>query len=307
MRQRILITGINGFIGSNVADSLKEDYEIVGLGPDSVCDVEGVSSYIQMILPSADLDDVFEAHVPDYCIHCAGPASVPFSMKYPSIDFSSGPVVMFQILDTIRKQDKKCRIIYLSSAAVYGNPLSFPISETSPTKPISPYGFHKLLCEKLIEEFSVLYNVEYLILRIFSVYGVGLRKQLFWDVVRKIMIKDLTFQGSGSETRDFIHIKDLSRLIQLFLNKNISRMILNVGSGVETTIKQAVEIVAGEMGYRDSDIRFSGHARDGDPSNWLADVSKLSELGFSCSVPIYEGIKDYVYWASHLSSHEKYT
>ena len=152
---KVLITGSNGFIGGQIARYLKAcGYAVTGLDTGS-SDTSGVvSRYIQMILPNTDIEGVMNTLKPDYCVHCAGLATVGSSITNPGIDFNSGPPVVFNILDAIRKTRLKCRLIFLSSAAVYGNPKKLPIKEDANTAPISPYGFHKAICENIIAEFE---------------------------------------------------------------------------------------------------------------------------------------------------------
>jgi UDP-glucose 4-epimerase len=299
-QKKIIITGINGFIGGAIAKELQTQAVIHGLDTGAVCCVPGITQYSQMILPHSDFELLVKSFEPDYCIHCAGSASVPLSVVHPSIDFDAGPVTTFHVVEAIRKSGVQCCTIFLSSASVYGNVLQQPISEDASLKPISPYGYHKIMSEQILEEFHAIYGLPYIILRLFSAYGNGLRRQLLWDACQRLSKKDSVFWGTGDETRDFIHVNDIARLIALLIEQHVANKILNVGSGEQVLIKRVVSTIAGYLGFDVSKITFKGITREGDPLRWEADVTRIREIGFRQSIPLEEGIGQYVEWFKHL-------
>ena len=118
----------------------------------------------------------------------------------------------------------------MSSQAVYGKVSTNKISERKKTLPISDYGKTKLLAEK---ELIKVKNNLILILRIFSIYGIGLKKQIIWDACKKFKKNKLIFRGDGEEKRDYLNINDFTKLSEKIINskKNVKKQILNVGSG----------------------------------------------------------------------------
>ena len=191
----------------------------------------------------------------------------------------------------------RTRFVFLSSAAVYGKPEVLPVEERASLKPISPYGFHKLQCESLVQEFSQTYDIEALSLRIFSSYGAGLKKQFLWDFCRKASAcNQLTLQGSGNETRDFIHISDLVRCVD-HLDRHVvfDGSSINVCSGTATPIAELAEMLAAHFPHYLS-ISFSGELPAGVPDRWLGDDSVLRETGFRCLTAMEAGVADYVRW-----------
>jgi UDP-glucose 4-epimerase len=112
-----------------------------------------------MRLPNPALGELLAAERPQVCIHCAGRASVPQSMKDPAPDFRDNTALTFELLNLLRQYVPGCRFLLLSSAAVYGNPRSLPVGEGDEVRPVSPYGFHKRQCELLCQEFSSIYGV----------------------------------------------------------------------------------------------------------------------------------------------------
>lgn len=295
-RKTVVVTGSNGFIGSHLVTALRGAYTVVGISTGSANHPGQADIYHQMALPSPDLDDIFRQHRPAFCIHCAGPASVGMSMDHPSVDFQSGPVTLFQIADAIRKAKLDCTVVFPSSAAVYGNPEAIPVRESASLKPISPYGHHKLMGEHILKEFAQIYGIPYMALRIFSCYGAGLRKQLLWDVARKVEAGRLDLFGTGEETRDFIHVRDLAALMKLLLDQGARDVVLNVGAGAQVPVRRIAELLATAMGRGDLRPSFSGSSRAGDPLRWEADVSRIRAFGFTPQVALEDGVAEYVKW-----------
>ncbi len=258
------------------------------------------ASYHRSRLPDASLADVVKEHAPQACVHCAGRASVPLSLKDPAADFSGNTALTFELLDTLRKHAPSCRFLFLSSAAVYGNPATLPISETHSTAPLSPYGYHKLQSELLCEEFARIYGVPTASVRIFSAYGPGLRRQVIWDICTKLLNGggDLKLYGTGRESRDFIHAADVARALMLLAEKApCEGERYNLASGQEVTIAELFDRLAKALGCAAQPI-FGGEVRAGDPLNWRADISRLQMLGFQPTVSLDQGLRGVAAWAS---------
>ena len=225
--------------------------------------------------------DLLKKHSPAICIHCAGRSSVAFSLTEPSADFYDATVLNFEILNALRLHAPDCRYLFLSSAAVYGNPKSLPVKETDSPDPVSPYGFHKYQCEQSCLEFSKIYGMSTASLRLFSAYGPGLRRQVLWDICQKIFIhKSLSLQGTGKESRDFIHAIDIARSLKIVAeNAPMQGEIYNVGSGREVKIEELTRMILSET-QSNLSPRFDGVVPQGTPLNWKADISKLESLGY---------------------------
>jgi UDP-glucose 4-epimerase len=296
----VLITGVTGFIGRYVARQFTETgWSVVGVGnrPPENAPRQDLFRYQQLNLPSADLPKIVQDLQPEVCIHCAGRASVELSISDPSADFSNSVAVTFNLLDTLRLYVPQCRLIYLSSAAVYGNPETLPIRENQSLKPISPYGFHKLMSEQLCAEFFQVYNLPTAIVRIFSGYGPGLRRQVLWDMCQKALTHSaLKLRGTGNESRDFIHGRDVARALHILAEKaNFEAEVYNLANGVETTIKELAALVLTKLG-EDIPVEFDNTTPVGTPINWQADMSKLAKVGFTPEVTIERGVNVYVQW-----------
>lgn len=296
----VLIIGAQGFIGANLLQYFKKSYasnELTVYG----ADIQAAPD-IQFVLDAAatDFTSLFTASKYDVCINCSGAANVQASFRDPSFDFRLNTFNVEQLLNAIRIHQPGCRFINLSSAAVYGNPQTIPITEASVTAPLSPYGYHKLMSEQLLAGYASAFGLETLSLRIFSAYGEGLKKQLFWDLYQKI--KSCTdakvhLFGTGKESRDFIHVHDIARAVDLIIKKaNFNGGVINVASGIETFIADVVNDFLLLLPVN-LEADFTGEYKIGDPVNWRADISKLKQLGFEPEVTLREGLKKYIQWA----------
>ena len=298
----LLITGVSGFIGSQAAKYFKtKGLKVVGVDqkslPQTLVDI--VDRYEQVKLPDEGLKKILDEEKPDFCLHCAGGASVAYSIAHPEEDFRSHVPVTYGLLNGLRLKAPDCKTIYISSAAVYGNPKSLPIRENSILEPISPYGYHKMNCELICRQFNYLYKLKVCSVRIFSAYGAGLSKQLLWDIFQKAKTsKSLKLYGTGDETRDFIHISDITRAFEIiFAKDDFSASAYNLASGTQISIRKVARLMLDEMNI-DIPIVFNGYVRTGDPKNWEADIGKIKVLGYQSLVPFGLGVEEFVKWAN---------
>lgn len=291
----ILIIGSKGFIGAHALQYFKElNYTVFGC--DVVVDYNN-ENYFLLDATNANFQEVFEAQMFDVCINCSGAASVPDSIIHPQRDFELNVTNVFKMLDAIRKHQPECKFINISSAAVYGNPDVLPVTENTVLKPVSPYGTHKLMAENILREFYTYYNIPTLSLRLFSVFGTGLQKQLFWDLHKKMQnTSKIELLGTGNESRDFIYVKDVTQAFNLIIQKCLfNGSAINISNGIEVTIKKAVETFTKELEWK-GEIIFSQTIRKGDPLNWKADISTLKQLGYQQTYSLQSGLKEYIQW-----------
>ena len=297
--KRVLITGANGFIGSHLLSFfLKENYDVVGWGRHHNNNDNRIR-YVDMA-DSEAIKNELNSFMPDIVIHCAGSANVGQSVQNPKSDFMGNVVLTHNLLFALHEVHlDHVRVVFLSSAAVYGNPKQLPICEDMPLNPLSPYAVHKVMCEDLCRFFGQNYGMEVKIARIFSAYGRGLKKQIFWDMYQKAAnMGCLNMFGTGNESRDYIHIEDVVQSIYLLATSDTEDCVFNIANGEEITIKSATECFAGHMNIRR--ISYNGVVREGDPLNWCADISRMKKIGYRKTVEIEQGLLDYVQWVSSL-------
>lgn len=294
---KILIIGSGGFIGSHLVEYFHgQGFDVYG------CDIQekrsGFFTYFRVEKSVAQWGSIFSQHIYDFCINAAGNGNVNYSVSHPFEDFESNTLDTAEILDAIRKYNPSCRYLHISSAAVYGNPLTLPVSESDPCKPLSPYGWHKWMAEQLCHEYVQVHHLSIAIVRPFSIYGPGLRKQLFWDTYQKYLSGKSAVElwGTGYESRDFIYIDDVVRCLHhIMTHAAMQGDMYNLASGQEITVSEAVSVMFRHLSVNPA-IKFNNKVREGDPLNWRADITKLSELGFAATTSFEEGISKLATW-----------
>ncbi len=291
-----IITGASGFIGRAMSDRFAQaGYNVTGW---DIADAPDRTIKRVDLCDPGEIDRALCDVRPDIVIHCAGSANVSASMSDPDRDMLLSVGITHNLLFALLRAGlDNVRLIYLSSAGVYGNPASLPIAESAARRPVSPYALHKCMCEDICRYFIDNHGMDIRIARIFSAYGSGLKKQIFWDMYKKYSGSGrLDMFGTGNESRDFINIEDLKEAIYLMAVRDYDHRIINVANGVEVTIRNVVESFADSMGIDRSVIAFNGLSRPGDPNNWKADISRLKELGYEQRISIEEGIGSYCRW-----------
>lgn len=295
----VLVTGAHGFIGRHVCRAFNtHGYSVTGIGHGEWTVEEqryyGVSKWH---CADVTLDSlVAYGGVPDVLIHCAGSGSVAFSMEKPFDDHLRNVTCTAAVLEYIRTAAPNAALVYPSSAAVYGNARRLPIHESDPTRPSSPYGFHKLIAEQLCRSYAINYGLSIAIVRCFSIYGEGLRKQLLWDACRKLNRNEYEFFGSGGEIRDWLHVTDISSLLFL-ASKHASSAcpIVNGGSGEGIPVREILKEVIRTYGSALA-LHFSGQSRAGDPPGFQANIGSALEWGWTPTITWRQGVHQYVRW-----------
>jgi UDP-glucose 4-epimerase len=300
----VWVTGARGFIGSHLVGELAAAGHCVhGIGHGALEQAEcarlGLQSWIKGEIEAANLDALAAVHGrPSAVFHLAGGSSVGLAIAHPFEDFSSTVASTARLLEWLRVHSRQSRLVVASSAAVYGSGHSGPISEQAALTPMSPYGQHKLMMEQLCRSYAMSYGIESTVVRLFSVYGAGLRKQLLWDACSRLQesSRELVLGGTGEEIRDWCDVRDVVRLLAMFaeLPQAEPFRVINGGSGQPMRVSEIARLLAEHWGK--VNLRFSGNVRAGDPFSLLADDAALRATGFAWSVRPAQGIADYVRW-----------
>ena len=238
-------------------------------------------------------------------MHAAGPASVPGSVDDPVGDLRNCVLPLLNVLDAVRRARIGARVLFVSSAAVYGNPPRLPVDEDTPPNPISPYGFHKWMGERLLEEYWRVYGVRGCSLRVFSAYGPGLRRQVLWDLAQRMLSGSVVeLMGTGEQTRDFVHACDVARGVAVVADHAaLEAETYNLATGTETPIADLARQLAAALG-RDVRIAFTGCDRPGDPVRWCADIRRLRRLGYAPRIALAAGVVQYARWVRRVLAPE---
>lgn len=285
-----------GFIGKKMTIiSQNKNFEVNGI--DVIESHHKEYDYFKISIFSTDFIQLMASIKYDIIINCSGSGNVGFSVEYPLSDYELNTRGVIYILDAIRLYQPNCQYIHLSSAAVYGNPIVLPISENGLIAPISPYGYHKWQSELICKEYAELFNISSLVIRPFSVYGPGLRKQLIWDIFQKAKNSErVELWGTGEETRDFVHVTDLCNIIlNLTIQKRPIFETINIAMGESISVLSIAELLLNKLGYSNT-IIFNNFIRSGDPRFWKSDVSRLSKYGLCTSITLDEGIEETAKW-----------
>lgn len=294
---KILITGGAGFIGSNVVDYfIEKGLEVVivdNLSTGKTDFINDKAIFYNFDIKDERLLDVFEKEKPDVVIHFAAQIDVQTSLKKPHFDGSTNIVGSINVLECCRKTNVK-KIIYASSAAVYGNPEYLPVDEKHRLCPLSFYGISKHTPEHYLKVYNELYDLKYTVLRYSNAYGIrqdpkgeGGVISIFIDKIKKN--EELIIFGDGEQTRDFIFIKDIVQANYLALSKGDNE-IINISTNTPVTINEVVnymekivdkKLKKQYMDSRNGDILYS----------YLNNNKAKSILGFNPNYNLESGLK----------------
>jgi UDP-glucose 4-epimerase len=302
----IWITGTRGFIGRHLASWLsRQGHTVVGIGhgpwPSAEARAWGVQRWLNGGIHTSNLQQLLcDGGPPDYIFHLAGGSSVGGSMANPYEDFSRTVATTAELLEWMRLGAQNATLVAVSSAAVYGAGHTGPIREEQALVPFSPYGYHKLMMENLCRSYAVSYGLSVMVVRLFSVYGSWLKKQLLWDMCSSLIsgTRPLVLGGTGEELRDWTDIHDVVRAFEFAMGLASdpgAMAIFNVGSGQGTSVASIASMVL-ESWPAPAGVVFNGKARLGNPCSLVADGWFLESKGFRWSVPVRSGVHDYVRW-----------
>ena len=306
----VWVTGAHGFLGRNLCRYLSgHDFRVIGIGHGHWNPGEakawGISQWVFSDVTLAALSEI-ESKLgwPEAIFHTAGSGSVSMSMENPYLDYQRTVGTTIDVLEFARLLSPESKIIYPSSAAVYGAVDEEKISEDTPLNPVSPYGVHKEIAEQLHRSYSTHFGIRASIIRFFSLYGNGLKKQLLWDLCCKFQTEneEIILHGTGEEVRDWIHIEDAVRLmLRAYENSSQETTHLNGGTGFGTTVREIANEIRAVFGD-DRMVRFNGMTRTGDPRFYQADISRAQLIGWKPRTDWRTGVKNYVTWFKETSA-----
>jgi UDP-glucose 4-epimerase len=292
---RWLITGGNGFLGLSVAEYLaRNGNSVAGLTRQAPLP----AWFRRLDYPTSveKFADLIRGEYPDCIFHAAGAASVGDSWDSPARDFVDSVVAWQTLLEAVRQSQQRPMLFFPSSAAVFGDPERLPIPEDAARRPISPYGFHKLACEHLAQEYACLWEMPVVICRLFSVFGPRQRRLLVWELAEQMTsdVPIISLQGTGLEERDYLAVSDIAKTLDSLAGRRSSNSLqtYNVGSGSSLRVLDLIAILQQLTGAQKQVVRGQS-VRHGDPLHWQADNSRLRKaLPHWRPQPIQDGLAE---------------
>ena len=294
-----LITGAAGFLGSSLANHLaRQGHQVRGLDDLSTGDKDTLSPDVHFT--RGDVNDRPKLWTllqeVDVVYHLAARVSVPESVLYPREYNAANVGGTVSLMEAMRDVGVR-RVVMASSGAVYGDLASQPIKEDSPPNPRSPYAVSKLAAEHYIRTIGALWGMETVSLRIFNAYGPGQRIPVSHPPVVPHFIKQtlqngtLVVHNDGKQTRDYVYVDDVVKaLVAAMTAPNLDGMVINIGSGTETSVRGLVNTVTDVIPGKAEAIynpRVSGGV-----SRMCADLSLAKKkLGYQPSVSLEEGLR----------------
>lgn len=297
---RIAVTGGAGFIGSHIADSLvARNHQVLvvdDLRTGSASHVPAAAALAREAVEGPTLSRILAAFAPDTIVHAAAQTSVEKSWADPHADAASNVQGTLNILRFCATH-RPTRLVYFSSAAVYGDPACVPLDEAHPLQPTSPYGASKLAGELYSAAYARQHGFAALALRLANVFGPRQRAGTDGGVVatfaaRIAASQPLVIQGSGDQTRDFIYVGDVVKAVVSALSAPLSPglTVVNVATGQETSVTDLAHHVLRLAGQ---DLPIEGApARPGDIARSALHPGRIQALfGWEASTPLQEGLR----------------
>jgi UDP-glucose 4-epimerase len=302
---KTLVTGGAGFIGSNIVrllteaghevavlDNLQSGYRC-NLDPfPQVRFIEGDVRHADTVARCAQgVEAIF---------HLAASVGNTRSIEHPIEDSEINVLGTLRVLEAARHGGVR-KVVFSSSAGIFGELKTLPIREDHPVEPDSPYGASKLGAEKLCLAYAKLYELEAVCLRYFNVYGVNQRYDAYGNVIpifahRMLHARPVVIFGDGEQTRDFVNVRDVAKAnYRAGMSRGVSGAF-NIASATRVTINRLVELMA-EAGGIQPAVQY-GPPRQGDVRHSLADVSAAKNaFGYDPTVSLEVGLKEYMDWA----------
>ncbi len=310
MKNTVLITGGAGFIGSHIVDEfVKDDFNVVVIDNLSSGKEDNLNPSAKFEL--GDIRDknfverIFKNYKIDYVIHQAAQIDVRKSVSDPVYDANVNIIGLLNLLEFSKEYNIKKFVFASSGGVVYGEPDELPVKETYPKGPLSPYGVSKLSSEYYLYYYYKTFGLPYVALRYGNVYGPrqdphGEAGVIAIFIGRILANKDITIFGTGNQIRDYVFVKDVSRINRLSIDldlkgESIDDFAFNVGTGIGTSVNELVEYLKGLTGFSKEPIYAP--PRKGELQKIILNSEKIRKtIGISSWISMEEGLKITFEW-----------
>ena len=305
---RVIVTGAAGFVPSHVVEEfVTAGAHVTAVDNFSSGKIENLSrvesdiELLTMDVRDEKLHGLMKHQ--DIVVHMAANADVPKSVADPAFDYANNVEGSFNVLRACLSADV-AKVLFASSAAVYGEPEYSPMDELHPTNPVSPYGAAKLAVEKLGFSYHHSLGLPFTALRIFNSYGARQRRYVMYDLLRKLYRDPNILQvlGTGDQVRDYSYVTDTARCFLLAARSDVSDgESYNVAGGRPISIKTLTDRLVEVCGVAGVSVTFTGESWPGDIRTLVANINKAQKvLEFCPKVDLLEGLARLDAWLRPL-------
>lgn len=289
----VVVTGAAGYIGGEVALLLRDaGHTVIGIDR-RPCPHHLRDTFSQFVQADFDSDESFKKIIeaqPETIVHCAGTSLVGPSIKYPSDYYHNNVVKTLNLLNIMHSALPKTRLIFSSSAAVYGEPIMNPCHEVDPKEPVSPYGESKLMIEQILESYRRAYGLDYVAFRYFNACGADSQGRHGQEpgathIIARVLesIRDsqeFVLNGidyptpDGTCVRDYVHVEDIARAHVLALDRRVESGVYNLGTSQGISNREIIDAAQQVTGT--AVVICVGQKRAGDPPVLTASADKFN-------------------------------
>jgi UDP-glucose 4-epimerase len=289
----VVVTGAAGYIGGEISLLLKDaGHSVMGIDR-RPCPLHLKDTFSQFVQADFDSDESYRELIkarPETIVHCAGTSLVGPSITYPSDYYHNNVVKTLNLLNIMHNALPHTRLIFSSSAAVYGEPIMNPCHEVDPKEPVSPYGESKLMIEQILESYHRAYGLDYVAFRYFNACGADSQGRHGQEpgathIIARVLesIRDeqeFTLNGidyatpDGTCVRDYVHVEDIARAHIIALNPGVEAGVYNLGTNTGISNREIIDAAQTETGQ--AVIIRVGDRRAGDPPVLTASADKFN-------------------------------